>query len=189
MIHSEAVVFIWLACLLLLLPLDWLLSALFAAIFHEACHMFVLLLFGGKIRKIRISITGCVMESTAPGDWQAVCSILAGPAGSMLLFLLSGIAPKIAACGMLHGLYNLLPILPLDGGRILQLLFYRFKPEKAETVLLWTGRIICVMLFLYVIYISVIHQLGIFLVVFTLFWILRLFPRKIPCKPSEIGVQ
>lgn len=189
MIYSEAVIFIWLACLLLLLPLDWLISALFAAIFHEVCHMFVLLFLGGKIRKIRIFLTGCVMESTAPGDWQAVCSILAGPAGSLLLLLLSGTAPKIAVCGLLHGLYNLLPILPLDGGRILQLLLYRFCPEKGENVLQWTGQTICMMVLFYAIYISAVHQLGIFPVVLTLFWILRMFPRKIPCKPSEIGVQ
>lgn len=189
MIQCESAVYIWLACLLLLLPLDWLLAAMLAAIFHESCHLLVLLLLGGRIGKIRISLTGCVIESSSPGDWQSACGILAGPAGSILLLLASETAPKIAVCGLFHGLYNLLPILPLDGGRLLQLLLYRLLPEKAEPVLLWTGRIICIMLLFTAIYLSAEHRLGMLPVILTILWILRLFPRKIPCKQLQIGVQ
>jgi len=116
-------------------------------------------------------------------------SILAGPAGSMLLLLLSRSAPKIAVCGLFHGLYNLLPVLPLDGGRLLQLLLYRFAPMHAENVLLWTGRILCAGILILSVYASVVLSLGAIPPVLFLICILRLFPRKIPCKPSQIKVQ
>lgn len=186
-IRREAAVYLWLACLLVLLPLDWLLCAFFAAIIHEVCHVLILLLFGGRIRKIDVSVTGCMIETSQLGYWQAMFSILAGPAGSMLLLVASETAPKIAACGFIHGLYNLLPILPLDGGRILQLLLYKIYPENAESVLLWTGRSICAILLLCVVYISINRQFGVSSVLLIL--TLRLFPRKISCKPYKIGLQ
>ena len=184
MIQSNAGVYIWLACLLVLLPLKWLLSALFAGIFHEVCHVMVLLALGGKIEKICISISGCVIESTAPENWQSMCSILAGPVGSLLLILLSGRIPEVAVCGLLHGLYNLFPVLPLDGGRLLQLLLYRLCPERAEMILLWIGRIFCTAILISSVCVSEVLSLGIFPVVLSMIWILRYFPRKISCKQS-----
>lgn len=185
MIQSDGAVFFWISCLLLLIPLDWLLAALLAALFHEACHIAVLLLLGGNIRRIQISLTGCVIESSAPGDLQSLCSILAGPAGSLLLVLLYRTVPKMAVCGLLHGLYNLLPLYPLDGGRMLQLLLIRFLPEKADAVLLVTGRILCTVILIAVI----LAPVGLFPVILVLLWVLRFFPRKIPCKPPGIKVQ
>ncbi len=187
MIQSDAAVFLWISCLLLLLPLDWLLAALLAALLHEVCHITVLLLLGGTVRKFRISLTGCELDSTAPGNWQAICSILAGPAGSLLLMLFFRTAPKVAVCGLFHGLYNLLPLFPLDGGRMLQLLLYRVLPQKADTVLLVTGRVVCAVILL--VSVSFVDSFGIIPVIIVLIWILRYLPRKIPCKPPQIKVQ
>ena len=51
------------AFLLLTLPLNWLLSALAAAAFHELCHGEAILLLGGRIWGVRIGVGGAVMET------------------------------------------------------------------------------------------------------------------------------
>lgn len=189
MIQIDPAVYIWFACLLIVLPLNWVFSALFAAVFHEACHMVILLLLRGKIKRIHISLTGCQIESTDLGGWQAMCSILAGPAGSMLLMFLSQTAPKVAVCGLFHGLYNLLPIFPLDGGRIMQQLLFRFQPQRAQKIQRWVDWIVCLTVLIVSVSFSVVLHLGVFPVILVLLWILRFSIRKIPCKPSQIKVQ
>ncbi len=187
MIKAKSGLYIWMACVLLFVPLDWLMAGMLAAVFHEFCHVAALLLSGGKVRTLCIGLSGCEIHSTALGWRQALFSILAGPAGSLLLVLFYRDMPKLAVCGLLQGLYNLLPVYPLDGGRVLQQLLDRFIPEKSDTLLILTGRSVCAVLL--VISVMLIDSVGIFPVFLTLIWILRFFPRKIPCKPLRIKVQ
>jgi len=183
MIQSDTAVYLWIAYLLLALPLDWLSAALLAALIHEACHILLLLLLGGNIRNIRISVTGCELESTAPGEWQALASILAGPAGSLILFLFWKTIPKLALCGLFQGLYNLLPLYPLDGGRVLKLLLDRFLPGKAAHIQWIVSSVLCGVIL--ILSFCEASWLGLLLTL----PVLRFFPRKIPCKPSQIKVQ
>ena len=187
MIQSDAAVFVWLSFLMLLLPLDWLLGALISAAFHEFCHILVLIVLGGKIRKASISLTGCVMESTVAEDWRAFFSILAGPIGSLLLVFCS--IPQIAVCGLIQGLYNLFPVMPLDGGRLLQIILSRLCPRHSERLILVIARVFCCFLLFLWFFVCKVFQPGLFSAIIVIVWILRFFPRKIPCKPSQIKVQ
>ena len=76
------------AFLLLTLPLNWLLSALAAAAFHELCHGAAILLLGGRIWGVRISAGGAVMETEPLSSGKELVCALAGPAGSLLLVLM-----------------------------------------------------------------------------------------------------
>jgi Zn-dependent protease len=185
MIQIDPAVYFWLAGLFLFLPLDWVLSAITAALLHEFCHMAVLRFLGGKIQKIRIATGGCLIESSPNGKWQAMLSILAGPMGSLSLLFFRSFIPKIAVCGLIQGAYNLLPLLPLDGGNALQILLYSLCPAKADGILLWTGRVVCILFFFGALWL----EPGKLAFLISTIWIIRLLPRKIPCKPSEIGVQ
>lgn len=137
MIRCSPFTYILGAAWVLLLPLDWLLSAMTAGLVHECCHLLAVRLFGGRIFGIRIGPGGCVIDSGELEWIPGLVAILAGPVGSLSLLAFRRALPKIAVCGMLQGLFNLLPVLPLDGGRILHILLCRWIPDKAEAVLKW----------------------------------------------------
>lgn len=139
MIQCDAIGFLLGALALFVLPMKWVLSAAAAALFHEVCHMIILRLLGGRILSVRVSFYGCRIMTGPMEDWKQICSILAGPTGSLALLLLRRKLPLIALCGLIQGLFNMLPMLPLDGGRLLRLFLYRLQPDCAERILIWTG--------------------------------------------------
>ena len=120
--------FLLLALLLLTAPLPWVGAALAAAAFHEACHWAALRLTGGRLRGMTVSAAGAVLKTGPMEPRQELWSALAGPAGSLLLLTLLRRFPRIALCGGIQGLFNLLPVYPLDGGRALRcLLNFRYS--------------------------------------------------------------
>ena len=135
MISCDGICYIVWAFLLLAVPLEWLLSVVSAALFHELSHILAVVLLKGKIRRVHVGIAGCEIETQPMGDLASCLSILAGPLGSFLLLLFRKQCPLMAVCGFLQGVYNLLPVMPLDGGRILRCLLCRFCPEKVELVM------------------------------------------------------
>ena len=119
--------------LLLLLPLRWLMAALLAACIHEAWHILAIRLMGGRILEIRIGATGAVIETEPLSPTGELLAALAGPTGSLSLLLLAKWIPCTALCALVHALYNLLPLYPLDGGRVLHCLLSKlFSPRLAR---------------------------------------------------------
>lgn len=173
------------ALLLLVLPLDWFASAVLASLVHELCHICLLYVSGGKIRKISIGISGCILETDRIEEKKQFFSILAGPAGSLSLLFLCRAAPKIAICGLFHGMYNLIPVLPLDGGRMLQLLLCRYFPERARFLQNMTAVGICIVFAVLGIWLSITVYREIWPVLMVSVWISRVLPRKTPCKPLK----
>lgn len=120
------------AVLLMLLPLRWLLAMGAAAMLHELGHLIGLWLLGARVLELRIGAYGMVMETEALGYRQELWAAAAGPGISLALVLLWRWLPRLAICGMVQGLYNLLPLYPLDGGRMLRCTLGR--TEKGEKV-------------------------------------------------------
>lgn len=120
MVRLDPKMYILLALLLLTLPLPWLLAAVTAALFHELCHLAAVRLAGGRVTGLTIGPGGAVMEGQLPPGVGAGLAILAGPAGSLTLLALCHVCPRIALCAGIQGLFNLLPLPWLDGGRALR---------------------------------------------------------------------
>ena len=108
------------AMLILLLPIRLLTAVVLAAAFHELCHLVALAAFSSPIYGIRIKPTGAVIRTDPLSPVQELVCAAAGPMGSLLLLILSDMFPLLAFCGLIQGLFNLLPVYPLDGGRILR---------------------------------------------------------------------
>ena len=121
-IRVEASAWIFFSILIVSVPLNWVISALAAATFHELSHMAMLKIQNIPVRKICIGARGAVMDTEFMGTKQELLCALSGPAGSLLVSLLLPIFPRIALCGFVQGLYNLIPVYPLDGGRVLRCL-------------------------------------------------------------------
>ena len=126
------------AFMLLLLPIQWAAAAAAAACFHEVCHGIAIILCKGHIHRISIGSRGAVIEAEGLTlDKELVCA-LAGPLGGLLLLLPMRWIPRIAVCALVHSVFNLLPVYPLDGGRALRccaaLLFPRHTDKICNAV-------------------------------------------------------
>lgn len=130
---------------------------------HEFAHWAVSGILGNPIRSIRLTPFGGAAELSNPYSIppSKLCTIaLAGPAANLFLILLSaalghwGILFTEAIAGIFSAnmtlmIFNLLPALPLDGGRILAAaLTKRLPAGRVVCICVITGYILSAMLFL-----------------------------------------
>lgn len=107
-----------------------------AMLCHELGHLAALLACGIPIRCLRLEVGGAVLE-TAPMDYrrELLCA-LAGPAVNLMLLPLGRRFPLFAVLSLCLALFNLLPILPLDGGRALRAgLLLALPEDKVQRIL------------------------------------------------------
>lgn len=120
---------IW-AMMLLVLPLRWVAGILLASTVHELWHLAAIYLCGGDVFGIRIGAGGILMEIPPQSRWRELVCAAAGPAGSFSLLLTAKYLPVTAVCGMIQGIFNLIPVFPLDGGRVVRSCFGLLFPNK-----------------------------------------------------------
>ena len=122
-----------------------------AAALHECGHLALLAAFRVPVEGLRLNALGAVIN--APGAarlsyGRELAVTLAGPAVNLLAAPLTAALARggcarfylPAAAHLALGLYNLLPILPLDGGRTLYLaLAWIFGPTAGERAAAATG--------------------------------------------------
>lgn len=83
----------------------------------------------------------------------------------------------------------MITIYPLDGGRALRLILYRFCPNRAESIMKFLAVGIYSGVLFLVIWTYFVLDLGIGTIFCGILLLIKLFPRKTPCKPFKIGVQ
>ena len=107
-----------------------------AAAAHEAGHVMAIYLVGGKVTKLRLGMCDAQIETRGLGYRQEIFCALAGPGMSVLVCLaLRKAYATCAAISLLLGLFNAMPVYPLDGGRALRAGLCLFLPlGRAEAV-------------------------------------------------------
>lgn len=91
---------------------------------HELSHMLVSLLVKEKVSALKLFPWGCTLQlSSLPNKTHNLLILSAGPLFNLIMFLL-GIFPYE---NLSLALFNLIPVMPLDGGVILNTIF----PKKS----------------------------------------------------------
>lgn len=116
-----------LAGLYFLLPLRWCVRLALTVTVHELGHVAALILCGAQVCGLRMEGCGLVLRCTPPEG------ALAGPAaGAGLFCILRGLGYiACAELSLLFSCVNLLPVLPLDGGRALYAALAALAGERA----------------------------------------------------------
>ncbi|MBE6969436.1 MAG: hypothetical protein E7442_04870 [Ruminococcaceae bacterium] len=110
-----------LAALLFLVDLRYLPALLTAALMHELGHMAALKLCRAELLELRLEFFGLCLVTTPPTSSarEAFCALCGPAAGLLWAVAIHRCHPLAAAFSLLLSAYNLLPALPLDGGRAL----------------------------------------------------------------------
>jgi len=185
---DTSVLLLW-CFLILMVPLRWLFGALFAAAVHELFHAAAIYITGGHIYHFQIGIFGATMETEILSRRAEVFCAAAGPCGSFLLLFLSHSAPRAALCGLVQGVYNLLPIYPLDGGRMLHCILQGISPRYAEQICTAVEFLVILALIVGCLYLSLKLSLGLLPIFAVVFLLVKMRLRKRPCKQRKIRVQ
>lgn len=116
---------------------------LFFVIIHEMCHLIVGLIIGGKANKMYITPFGVSLEMYLYGKTKHLNKIifyLSGPIINIILgfiFFYLKFDFKLVYTNFAIGFFNLLPILPLDGGKVLkEILTIVFDSQMSNDIII-----------------------------------------------------
>lgn len=106
-----------------------------AALLHEAGHLVVLHCLGVRIDRLRLSGQGAILFTEPLSYQRELLAALGGPCVNFLLLLFfARRLPIFALVNLCLLAFNLLPVYPLDGGRILRALLSLLLPTAAAAV-------------------------------------------------------
>lgn len=120
------------------------LCALFAIVIHESGHLLTMKVFGYFPKRIKIAPFEIVITDDKRRERGALRNLLIiffGPAANFVCFILIYLlyllgAEKLlpfAAANLSVGIFNLLPVMSLDGGQLMYLLLCRnHSPERSS---------------------------------------------------------
>lgn len=117
-------------------------AVLTALAIHESGHLIALSLMGLQIKGICLEPTGLRINYMGQSSFlMDVSTALAGPIAGLLyaglLFALTKNLSLSAEISIVYSLFNLLPIMPLDGGRVLKAMCEKiFDAEEGEWIML-----------------------------------------------------
>ncbi len=135
-------------CVTVLLPVitgrKWLLLFALAALLHELGHLLALYLLGCRAAQICLRLSGGEIRYSGSLSYgKEALAALAGPMTNLLCALICALAARscpspglyrFIGCHLTLAAFNLLPALPLDGGRVLSAALSARFPLWGETI-------------------------------------------------------
>lgn len=132
-------------CILAWLNWSLCLSFLLSALIHELGHLAAMKLWRVPIEAMSIGAAGAKIRTGAMNHKQEIRCALAGPlTGIVFALCILRILPQTAVVSFLLSLINLLPLYPLDGGRVLRAcLSLYFEEAKVRKITHIVTVVIC----------------------------------------------
>lgn len=179
---------IMLAAAAFILPWRWLIAMLTAATVHEMGHLALLRIEQVSVDRLTIGLSGARIIVAPLSLRQELLCACAGPGAAAMLIGLGKYYPELAICAFVQSVYNLIPVMPFDGGRIFQCALRGLFPQFiAERITNGTEIVIC----LWAVILSVLcfmNRLQLVSLVAMLF-AASVMKRKIACKGDASAVQ
>ena len=167
------------AVLLLIVPIRLLLAAAISAAVHEFFHILAMCFLNVRINEIQVGIRGVKICSQSMTQKEELVCAISGPAGGLLLFLCGRWMPVIGLCGLVQTCYNLIPLYPTDGGRVMHCAAEMLFPAKVAKRLVYAVEVGTLSVIVAAcIYGTVFLRLGIIPMVFAASLLLRSAGRK-----------
>ncbi|UYM05037.1 site-2 protease family protein [Solicola gregarius] len=133
-----------------------------SVLMHEISHALVAKAFGMQVRSVTLHFLGGVTEIDGESEtpWREFCISIAGPITSLGVAAgawgLTYVAPDglvgfaceaLALTNLIVGLLNLVPGMPLDGGRVLRAIVWGITGNAVTGTLIagWAGRVVAVL--------------------------------------------
>lgn len=177
-----------LAVSLLVVPLPWILAWLVAAYVHEMGHIIAIISGGHRIDRVIIDCWGAKIYTDFIGKDEWYCA-LAGSFFALLLLMFIRVIPRVAICAVAQSAFNLLPILPLDGGRALRsILLVKLDEENAHTISQQISTIFMLVFLCLSLYL-LINKFSLTIVLMSVLFLIKILRIKIPCKRGGKWVQ
>ena len=173
--------YLYLTLLLLMIPVQWIISWIMAIIIHELCHWIAVKICGGSILHIKIGIGGAQLRCSNLSDICRLFAIICGPLGGIFVIFIGKWFPRVALCSFFLSIYNLIPLLPLDGGQIFRILI---KSDRIFSIL---QNVFLLSFILLALFATFYLHLGVLPMLVMLGIYLKC--RKIPCKEGICRVQ
>jgi len=152
-----------------------LLVLILVVLIHELAHCFACSHYGVEVSEITLFAFGGVAKykgDIESNPKQEVFIAMAGPASNFILIIsilfilnifnikMNEIVQFFIVANSTIGVFNIIPILPLDGGRILRgAIGYYVGIKKATYIVVRMGYIICILLFGIGIYLTLVYNI------------------------------
>lgn len=137
-----------------------------SVLLHEVSHALVAQAFGMRVRAVTLHFLGGVteIEQEAQTPWREFAIAVVGPLTSGVVGVIALLSAQAAPDGLLHfalqslaianlvvAVLNMLPGLPLDGGKVLRAAVWAVtgRPSLATVVAGWGGRVVAVAVLAY----------------------------------------
>ena len=171
--------------LILLIPLELTFSFYLAAAIHEAGHILLLRIFRVSICGISLHIGGATVQTAPVTAKEELLCAAAGPIASFLCAAFVRRFPLLGICALIQGIFNLLPLFPMDGGRVLRCLCSLYCPSRTGLICK-AAAISSIAIIFAVCMLLYLHTNELLYLFIAFYFLLQTYPKiNTPCKELE----
>lgn len=149
------------------------------AFIHELGHLFAGIILGLKVKKINVIPFGISIDFEDYSSKYLIKKIIiaiAGPLVNLIIFILgiyNNWKEEVIYTNVLIGMFNMIPIYPLDGGRILKYIFQLCGDAKEAEIITYKLSNILIILLTVISSVGILlmHNIGIVLILSYLWYL------------------